>query len=62
MPRLATPASPFRYFNSSPEVIRLAAMMYLRSPHIVPPTRAGNSQVQADEVTSEVRLSARQHA
>ena len=25
-------ASPFRYFNSSPEVIRLVAMMYVRFP------------------------------
>ncbi len=24
--------NPFRYFNSSPEVIRLAAMMYIRYP------------------------------
>jgi putative transposase len=24
--------NPFRYFNSSPEVIRLAVMMYIRSP------------------------------
>ncbi len=24
--------SPFRYFNSSPEVVRLAVMMYLRYP------------------------------
>jgi putative transposase len=24
--------NPFRYFNSSPEVIRLAAMMYVRYP------------------------------
>lgn len=24
--------SPFRYFNSSPEVIRLAVMMYVRYP------------------------------
>ena len=24
--------NPFRYFNSSPEVIRLAAMMYMRNP------------------------------
>ena len=24
--------SPFRYFNSSPEVIRLAVMMYIRYP------------------------------
>ncbi len=25
-------SSPFRYFNSSPEVIRLVAMMYVRYP------------------------------
>ena len=24
--------NPFRYFNSSPKVIRLAVMMYIRSP------------------------------
>jgi hypothetical protein len=28
MPRPRTPASPFRYFKSSPEVIRLVAMTY----------------------------------
>ena len=27
MPRPRKPASPFRYFNSSPEVIRLVVMM-----------------------------------
>src|SRR5690349_24045063 len=32
MPRLRLPASPFRYFNSSPEVIRLVVMMYVRFP------------------------------
>ncbi|NTZ41773.1 hypothetical protein G7A66_01455 [Altererythrobacter sp. SALINAS58] len=32
MPRKKKPASPFRYFNSSPEVIRLAVMMYVRFP------------------------------
>ena len=32
MPRQARPASPFRYFNSSPEVIRLVVMMYVRYP------------------------------
>ena len=32
MPRSRKPASPFRYFNSSPEVIRLAVMMYIRFP------------------------------
>jgi len=25
-------ANPFRYFNSSPEVIRLVAMMYVKFP------------------------------
>lgn len=32
MPRSKKPASPFRYFNSSPEVIRLVVMMYDRFP------------------------------
>ena len=32
MPRPRLPASPFRYFNSSPEVIRLVVMMYVRFP------------------------------
>jgi putative transposase len=32
MPRPRKPASPFRYFNSSPEVIRLAVLMYARFP------------------------------
>jgi putative transposase len=32
MPRLRKPASSFRYFNSSPEVIRLVVMMYVRFP------------------------------
>ena len=32
MPRPRKPASPFRYFNSSPEVIRLVVMMYVRYP------------------------------
>jgi putative transposase len=32
MPRSRKPASPFRYFNSSPEVIRLVVMMYVRFP------------------------------
>ncbi|MDQ3483591.1 MAG: IS6 family transposase, partial [Pseudomonadota bacterium] len=30
MPRTRKSASPFRYFNSSPEVIRLVVMMYVR--------------------------------
>lgn len=30
MPRPRKPASPFRYFNSSPEIIRLAVLMYVR--------------------------------
>ena len=32
MPRKRKPASPFRYFNSSPEIIRLVVMMYVRFP------------------------------
>lgn len=28
----ALPPSPFRYFSSSPEVIRLVVMMYVRFP------------------------------
>ena len=32
MPRPKQPASPFRYFNSSPEIIRLVVMMYVRFP------------------------------
>ncbi|WP_394728820.1 IS6 family transposase [Altererythrobacter sp. GH1-8] len=32
MPRPTKPASPFRYFNSSPEIIRLAVLMYVRFP------------------------------
>ena len=32
MPRPRKPSSPFRYFNSSPEVIRLVVMMYVRFP------------------------------
>ncbi|HKH28896.1 MAG TPA: hypothetical protein VKA61_11265 [Sphingomicrobium sp.] len=30
MPRPRVPASPFRYFNSSPEVIRLAVLLYVK--------------------------------
>jgi len=32
MPRPRKPASPFRHFNSSPAVIRLVVMMYVRFP------------------------------
>ena len=32
MPKPQKPVSPFRYFNSSPEVIRLVMMMYVRFP------------------------------
>jgi hypothetical protein len=32
MPRPSKPASQFRYLNSSPEVIRLVVMMYVRFP------------------------------
>ena len=32
MSRPRKPASPFRYFKSSPEVIRLVVIMYVRFP------------------------------
>ena len=32
MPRPRKPANPFRYFHSSPEVIRLVLLMYVRFP------------------------------
>jgi len=32
MPREPKPASPFLHFNSSPEVIRIAVLMYVRFP------------------------------
>ena len=32
MPRPRKPASPFRYFYSSRDVIRLVVMMYVQSP------------------------------
>jgi putative transposase len=32
MPRPRKPDNPFRYFNSSPEVIRLVVLMYVRFP------------------------------
>ena len=32
MPRPRKPVSPFCYFNSSPEVIRLVVMMYVKYP------------------------------
>src|SRR3954466_14759625 len=32
MPRPRVPASPFRYFYSSPEVIRLAVLLYVKYP------------------------------
>ena len=34
MPRPGKPASPNRYFHSSPEVIRLVVMMYVRFPSV----------------------------
>ena len=32
IPRSRQVQTPFRYFNSSPEIIRLAAMLYIRYP------------------------------
>ena len=40
MPRPRKPASPFRYFNSSPKVIRLVVLMYVRFPGIEPKAQA----------------------
>lgn len=41
MPRPRKPVSPFRYFNSSPEVIRLVVMMYVKlNGEMVYPWRA----------------------
>ena len=41
MPRVRKPASPFRYYNSSPEVIRLVVMMYVKlNGEMVYPWRA----------------------
>jgi hypothetical protein len=31
--------NPFRYFNSSPEIIRLTVMMYIRYPFVAAPGR-----------------------
>ena len=31
-PRMMTQRSPFRYFKTSPEIIRLAVMLYVRDP------------------------------
>ena len=31
-PKFCRMLNPFRYFNSSPEIIRLAVMMYVRYP------------------------------
>jgi putative transposase len=36
--------TPFRYFNSSPEIIRLTVMMYIRYPH----TSKKHGNCQAD--------------
>ncbi|MGZ2413079.1 transposase-like protein [Sphingomonas sp. F9_3S_D5_B_2] len=32
MPRSGVPISPFRYFKTSPEVIRLAVLLYVKYP------------------------------
>ena len=32
MPRTRQPRSPFRYFKTSPEVIRLAVLLYVKYP------------------------------
>jgi putative transposase len=50
MPRPRKAASPFRCFNSSPEVIRLVVMMYVRFP----------PSLRNVEDLAEVRLGRRQ--
>jgi hypothetical protein len=45
------PAGPFRYFNTSPEVIRLMVMIYVRFPlslGVNVGAAAGNSQLRVD--------------
>ena len=42
MPRPRKPASPFRYFNSSPEVIRLAVLVDRRRNGTLPGPRLLN--------------------
>ena len=37
--------NPFRYFNSSPEVIRLAVMMYVRYPLSLRQVEAGMTAI-----------------
>lgn len=32
MPRSRKPANPFRYFYSSPDIIRMVVMLYVRYP------------------------------
>jgi len=44
MPRPHKPASPFRYFNSSPEIIRLVVMMYVRFPLSLRNVEAGGAR------------------
>lgn len=39
MPRPKKPASPFRYFNPSPEIIRVVVMMYVRFPLNLTPAK-----------------------
>ena len=38
--------NPFRYFNSSPEVIRLVVMMYIRYPLCLPKTSSAGFAVE----------------
>jgi len=52
MPRPRKPASPFRYFNSSPEVIRLVVLMYVRFPLSLRNVeeRIGQIEVELDDL------------
>lgn len=53
---MAAPKSPFRYFNSSPEVIRLVVMMYVKYPLSL---RNVEDLLAEDEDTPEVQLGTR---
>ncbi len=48
MPRPRKPNSPFRYFNSSPEIIRLVVMMYVRFPSTFGRNRQPDSHLIPD--------------
>src|SRR5208337_5469128 len=55
-------SNPFRYFNSSPEIIRLAVLMYvalekLQRRGLVPLQRTGHAAVSKHEDAAKIQLS-----